>query len=375
MTVTSVNAAGTQINATLSHTLLPFGGVFLIGVTNPPPGGGTAPQTVPFTVNNSMPPANDNFANATTVATAIFGNTADNFGATTEATDPQPSCASSSGNPRGKTVWWKYTAGASNAVAANTAGSAYDTLLDVVTGLPGAFTEVACNHNNAGTHNSLVGFTAVTGTTYYFVASVFDVTQTSPPDLESGGKTVFSFMGPPAAGLAATPTFAANVSAGGTAAFAVQTFSPPFTAQVALTVSGCPTNSTCTLTSATVTAGSGTMLTVVTSAASGAALRIGDRQIQPLQEKSTTVVRAGGFVGLRLTNHMGNQARPVAREGAKNVTAISLALMLFGCGLGDSGVSIPPTINTGTPSGPYSIVVTGTAGTITSTTTVVVNVN
>ncbi len=373
VTVTSVNAAGTQINATLSHTLLPFGGVFLIGVTNPPPGGGTAPQTVPFTVNNSMPPANDNFANATTVATAIFGNTVDNFGATTEATDPQPSCASSSGNPRGKTVWWKYTAGASNAVAANTAGSAYDTLLDVVTGLPGAFTEVACNHNNAGTHNSLVGFTAVTGTTYYFVASVFDVTQTSPPDLESGGKTVFSFMGPPAAGLAATPTFA-NVSAGGTAAFAVQTFSPPFTAQVALTVSGCPTNSTCTLTSATVTAGSGTMLTVVTSAASGAALRIGDRQIQPLRRSPQpwSVLVALWVCALLIT--WGTRRGRLPGK-VLNATAISLALMLFGCGLGDSGVSIPPTINTGTPSGPYSIVVTGTAGTITSTTTVVVNVN
>ncbi len=370
--VNSVNSAGTQINATVSHTLLPFGGVFLIGVTNPPPGGGTAPQTVLFTVNNPAPPANDNFANATTVATAIFSNTVDNFGATTEATDPQPSCASGSGNPRGKTVWWKYTAGASNAVSANTAGSAYDTLLDVVTGVPGAFTEVACNHKVSGTHTSQVGFTAVTGTTYYFVVSVFDVTQTTQPDMESGGKTVFTFMGPPAAGLAASPTFA-NVSAGGTATFGVQTLSPPFTAQVMLTISGCPTNSTCTLSSPTVTAGSGTMLTVVTSGASVATPRILPPKQEPFGMGTQRLLVFAGFWMVSVLIFSKIRGRALGK--ALSATTVFLVLALAGCGLGNSGVLIPPTVNTSTPAGPYSIVVTGTAGTITSTTTVVLNVD
>jgi photosystem II stability/assembly factor-like uncharacterized protein len=372
VTTTLVNAAGTQITATLSHTLLQFGGAFLIGVTNPPPGGGASPQTAVFTVNNTTPPINDNFANAITISTAIFSSTVDNFAATTETTDPQPSCASGSGNPRGKTVWWKYTAGASNAVTATTAGSAYDTLLDVVTGLPGAFVEVACNHNVAGSHQSAAGFTAVTGTTYYFMVSVFDVTQTGSPDLESGGKTVFNFAGPPAAGLGASPTFAA-VNAGGTATFTIATFSPPFTAQVALSVSGCPTNSTCTLGATTVTASSGTTLTVVTSAASRALPTLDDwRHIVRKRAPSWMFT----IMLLIVTFSIGQMARrrrvPALRLGA---FLLLIAFASAGCGLGDSGGSIPATTDTGTPSGIYPMVVTGTAGTITSTTTVTVNVN
>jgi hypothetical protein len=370
---TVVNAAGTQITATLGHTLLQFGGAFLIGVTNPPPGGGTSPQTAVFTVNNATPPINDNFANAITISTAIFSGTVDNFVATTETTDPQPSCASSSGNPRGKTVWWKYTAGASNAVTATTAGSTYDTLLDVVTGLPGAFVEVACNHNVAGSHQSQAGFTAVTGTTYYFMVSVFDVTQTGSPDLESGGKTVFNFAGPPAAGLGASPTFAA-VNAGGTATFTITTFSPPFTAQVALSVSGCPTNSTRILGTATVTTGSGTTLTVVTWAASQAAPRTWDEWRHMHGEKPSSWIYAMALLIAAFS--IGQMARR-RRVSALRLSAF-LLLIAFGsagCGLGDSGGSIPAITDTGTPSGTYPMVVTGTAGTITSTTTITVNVN
>ncbi len=372
VTTALVNAAGTQITATLSHTLLQFGGAFLIGVTNPPPGGGASPQTAVFTVNNTTPPINDNFANAITISTAIFSSTVDNFAATTETTDPQPSCASSSGNPRGKTVWWKYTAGASNAVTATTAGSTYDTLLDVVTGLPGAFVEVACNHNVAGSHQSAAGFTAVTGTTYYFMVSVFDVTQTGSPDLESGGKTVFNLAGPPAAGLGASPTFAA-VNAGGTATFTIATFSPPFTAQVALSVSGCPTNSTCTLGATTVTASSGTTLTVVTSATSRALPTLDDwRHIVRKRTPSWMFTMVLLIAALSIGQMVRRRRVPALRLSA---ILLLIAFASAGCGLGDSGGSIPATTDTGTPSGTYPMVVTGTAGTITSTTTVTVNVN
>ena len=53
VTGTVVNAGGTQITATLSHTLLVTGGQFFIGVTNLPPGGGAASPQLLFTVNAS----------------------------------------------------------------------------------------------------------------------------------------------------------------------------------------------------------------------------------------------------------------------------------------------------------------------------------
>ena len=139
VTSSSVNNAGTQITATLSHTLLQFGGNFRIGVTNPPPGGGPASSELAFVVNNSPPPPNDNFANATTISSASFSNTVDNFSATTETTDPTPGCAAQSGNPRGKSVWWKYTASAAGTASVDTIGSAYDSVIDILTGLPRRF--------------------------------------------------------------------------------------------------------------------------------------------------------------------------------------------------------------------------------------------
>ncbi len=64
--VTLNSMTSTQINATLSRAqLLIYGGVGRITVVNPPPGGG-ASNIADFTVNQTIPPANDNFANATT---------------------------------------------------------------------------------------------------------------------------------------------------------------------------------------------------------------------------------------------------------------------------------------------------------------------
>ncbi len=44
ITTNQVNAAGTQINVTLSHVYLQFGGAFFVGVTNPASGGGASIQ-------------------------------------------------------------------------------------------------------------------------------------------------------------------------------------------------------------------------------------------------------------------------------------------------------------------------------------------
>jgi len=50
-------------------------------------------------------------------------------------------------------------------------------VLDVVTGSPGSFTEVACNDDFGGTVQSQVTFTANAGTTYFFMIGGFDNSQ------------------------------------------------------------------------------------------------------------------------------------------------------------------------------------------------------
>ena len=105
---------------------------------------GESSVAYPFVVNG-VAPANDNIANAIAITTSSFTTTVDNSAATTESTDPTPTCATGSTNPRTKTVWWSLTPAASGTVAANTIGSAYDTTLSVWTGTPGGLTQVACN--------------------------------------------------------------------------------------------------------------------------------------------------------------------------------------------------------------------------------------
>ncbi len=267
----SVNSAGTQINATLSHLFLQYGGVFLVGVTNPASGGGASIAPLPFTVRNSAPPANDNFGSAIAVGSATFSSVVDSYAATNETTDPVPTCSKMSQVP-GKTVWWVYMASSVGTVTASTTGSSYDTLLAVFTGAPGTFLQIACNDDITPGINraSQISFPATAATTYYFMVGVANPSDVATnPDLESGGKTVFNFTGPAPAGVSALPT-TATISAGATMSYNIVALTPPFAGQVALTVSGCPTNATCTFLANTVTAGSGTTLSVVTAVASSA---------------------------------------------------------------------------------------------------------
>ena len=164
-----------------------------------------------------------------------------------------------------------YTAGAAGQVTANTIGSAYDTVLDVFTGTPGSLVEVpsGCNNNVSNTDvQSQVTIGVASGTTYYFLVTVFDTTLCPPSGTlvnECGGKTVFNFSGPTPAGLAASPNVA-TITAGGSMTFAINTLAPPLSGQVSFSLAGCPPVSTCTFTSTTVTAGTSNTLTVATTA-------------------------------------------------------------------------------------------------------------
>jgi len=379
----SVNSAGTQITATLSHTLLQFGGQFKIGVTNPPPGGGAAPVELAFVVNNSPAPANDNFANATTVASASFSDTVDNSSATTEATDPTPGCAGQSGNSRGKSVWWKYTASAAGTTSVDTIGSAYDTVLDVVTGLPGSFSEVACGHNTTSVGQTQTGFNAVAGTTYFFMVTVYDSTlcnPSSPSGLECGGKTVFNFAGPLPGGVTAQPV-SMSVTAGGSASFTIKTLAPPLSGQVTLTIAGCPPVSTCKFTSASITAGTSTTLNVSTSASTTSVSAPVNRQVpntdtpSSLPNSHTWELLSLIFAGLLTLRQRRLRTRS---SRLMPFLAIAALLAFAGCTTGCSALTgaPPPVTIPGTTPGTYPLVITATGnGGTTASTTVTLTVN
>ncbi|HUK29907.1 MAG TPA: hypothetical protein VLV89_02265, partial [Candidatus Acidoferrum sp.] len=377
-TINSVNAGGTQITVTLSHTLFQYGGELNVGVTNPPPGGGSASPGRIFTVNSLGPPANDNFANATTVSTANLVSTIDNFAATSEATDPVPSCiVGASNNPTGKSVWWQFTAGTPSNITASTMGTTYDSVMDVLTGAPGTFTEVTCNHDASSAHNSAVQFTAATGKTYYFMVTVFDTSLCSganPNVLECGGKTVFNFSGPLPTGVTASPS-ASTISAGGTTSYNIGTFSPPLSGTVTLTVAGCPSLSTCAFSSSSITAGMSSTLSVTTTADSESSF-IGPRNRLPiLPTRTIREVKIFAGIGLALLLVWLMQPKH-ARLLRRNIEWFPLAVVLALAAACMSGCfafaeSVPPVTIPGTPAGSYSLVVTATGnGNTTATTTV-----
>jgi hypothetical protein len=109
-----------------------------------------------------VPPPNDNFANAVTVAGASGQTTGTNVGATAESGEP----AFLTGH---KTSWWKWVATGNGPFEFDTEGSSIDTLLGVYTGSAvNSLAVVGQNDDVSGLDNkSKVNFTAVSGTTYY----------------------------------------------------------------------------------------------------------------------------------------------------------------------------------------------------------------
>jgi hypothetical protein len=242
-----------QVQAIVPASFLQFGGSFAVSVVNPAPGGGTS-KSLAFTVTAGTPPANDNFVNATSatldgtnhfVAAAV-----DSSSATTEGTDPiltsfsAPSCFTSTaglvGNGTSKSVWYKWTATASGSMTADTIGSSYDTILAVVTGSPGSFTEVACNDDiNPGVDvQSTATFNVTQGTTYFFMVSAFS---------GDGGKSNFNLalVATPDFTLSASPT-SANSSPGGSSTYTITvTPSGGFNSAVTLSCTNLPAVLTC----------------------------------------------------------------------------------------------------------------------------------
>jgi probable HAF family extracellular repeat protein len=115
------------------------------------------------------PPANDDFEAATVITALPFSDSLDTSSATTAPDDPN--CRG-----QGPTVWYTFTAPATQRIDANTFGGAvegsYDTVLTVYRGRRGALEEIACN-DDAGSVLSQVIFEATAGETYYFMIGSF----------------------------------------------------------------------------------------------------------------------------------------------------------------------------------------------------------
>jgi hypothetical protein len=200
------NVAGT-IPASLLGFNVTSGTKYFVMVTDATTGtsavGGTLTASLDF---QATAPANDPFASATAIAAAPFTTTENTIQATanTGAADPVPSCTVGApglaASGQGNSVWFKFTAPSNGTITADTLTSPYDTILTAVTGVPGSFTEVACNNDAAvGIAQSQVSFAATASTTYSFMVSSF---------LGDGGTTNFhlTFSGAATPSISFSPT-------------------------------------------------------------------------------------------------------------------------------------------------------------------------
>ena len=118
----------------------------------------------------STPATNDTFASAINVSGNQYKATLDLSSATLDASDTPilKDCADSSATPS-RSVWFRVTSITSKVVVVSTQGSDFDTIVDVVNGSPGSFTEVACNDDADTVYHgpSQVSFSASPNVAYY----------------------------------------------------------------------------------------------------------------------------------------------------------------------------------------------------------------
>jgi hypothetical protein len=375
--VTTTFQSATSLTAVISHTLLAFGGVHTISVVNPPPGGGASASFL-FTVTAPGPPANDNFANSIAIASLPFTSTVDNSSATTESTDPTPPCVPRSTNPRTKTVWYAYTAGGTGSVTLDTIGSAYDTTLSVWTASGGQgaslqFSNVSCNDDiELGViRQSQLTFGASAGTTYYIMIAPF-----GPPEdqqNQAGGKTVLNVTTTvfPSA-LSASPAIA-SVSAGSSTGFTIaNTSQPGVSATFTLTCSGLPAGAACMQTS--VAPGSTAMLTISTTLRGAVPPSSQNPRPAPIASPWPAISAVLAAL-LLLTLLAARGRRRVLVSVSMLVLAIAIVLSAAGCSNSTGGGGGGGGGGNGTPAGVYPILVTGTSGSTTQSTTVILQAN
>jgi len=196
-------------------------------------------------------------------------------------------------------------------------------------------------------------------------------------DSATDSPQTISLTGTGSTGFAmATPTQSATVAAGATATFDLTaTAAGGFSGKVNFTCSGAPKASTCSMSPnrITLTAGAPANLfvTVATTARSTAQLGTGPSINASSRLIRSTVLLCSFVLGMLLLP-LDPRAKPGKRTMPILVVIVLLSAALLNCG-GGSDKSGPAQM-TGTPSGMYTLTVTGTSGTVTQSTTLVLTV-
>jgi len=133
-----------------------------------------ASGNITINVNQTLPPANDNFAFAQPINNGITTINANNLLATKETGEPNVT-----GNSGGHSIWYQWVPSVSGNVTIDTINSDFDTILGVYTGNNfNALTLVASNDDQGGTTLyrlcSKVTFSAVAGATYKIVVDGYN---------------------------------------------------------------------------------------------------------------------------------------------------------------------------------------------------------
>lgn len=123
-------------------------------------------------------PGNDACGSATTISPSSPSYSVTNVNTCNatllDSTDPVMDCGSTWIPRQSGSVWYKYTPTSSEAIAINTIGSDYDTVLGIYTGSCGSLTQRACDDDSGGSGTSqILGFQATAGTTYYIMTASY----------------------------------------------------------------------------------------------------------------------------------------------------------------------------------------------------------
>ncbi|HVT74518.1 MAG TPA: immunoglobulin domain-containing protein [Lacunisphaera sp.] len=133
-------------------------------------------------------PRNDDFANAIAITLSNNAATVTGFNTNASMQPGEPDHASNAG-ANGRSVWWKWNAPAAGTVTVDTKGSYIDTTLGVYTGTSvSALTTIGTNDDiqSGVVIQSQLAFDATAGTTYYFAVNGFD----NGVGAETGGITL-----------------------------------------------------------------------------------------------------------------------------------------------------------------------------------------
>ncbi len=135
-----------------------------------------AQGTIQLHLQEALPPANDNFANAVALTENSASWSGTNIGATKETGEP----TLVAGNAGGASVWVTWTPTNSELATISTYGSNFDTLLGIYTGSSlGALSLVASDDDNFAMRSltSVVTFNAQAGVTYHILIDGYDAAQ------------------------------------------------------------------------------------------------------------------------------------------------------------------------------------------------------